>query len=220
MAGAERRLIRNTGILSLVLLAQMGLFYGAARYEHPPTIDPLEGFPRQIANWTATADHPIEPAAQEVLRADDILSRSYGRPASGLPVSLFVAFFRSQRAGQTPHSPKNCLPGAGFEPLESGSVDLPIPGRRPIRINRYLVARGEDRSLVFYWYQSGGRVVDGEFAAKFWLVADSIRYRRSDTALVRVVVPVAGTAADAEREARGFIQASFPLLLRALSPTP
>jgi EpsI family protein len=99
-------------------------------------------------------------------------------------------------------------------------VDLPIPGRRPIRISRYLVARGEDRSLVFYWYQSRGRVVGGEFAAKFWLVADAIRYRRSDTALVRVVVPVAGAAEAAEREATGFIQASFSPLLRALSPVP
>lgn len=218
MPGADHALIRNTGILSLVLLAQIGLFYGAARYENPPRIDPLERFPRRIAEWTATGDIPMEQAVQDVLRADDTLIRNYARPASPLPVNLFIAYFRTQRGGQTPHSPKNCLPGAGFVPLESGSVDVPVPGRDPIGINRYLVARGEDRSLVLYWYQSRGRVIGDEFAAKFWLVADSIRYRRSDTALVRVVVPVTGAATAAEREATGFIRESFPMLLRALSP--
>lgn len=221
MPGADgsRTLVRNTGVLSLVLFAQMGLFYGAANYENPPNIAPLETLPRQLGAWSVIADLPLEQAVQDLLKADDTLSRNYARAGSAEPLNLFVAFFRTQRTGQTPHSPKNCLPGAGFEPLESGSIDVPVPGREPIRISRYLVARGEDRSLVLYWYQSRGRVIGDEFAAKFWLVADSIRYRRSDTALVRVVVPVTSGTPEAERAAVGFIQDAFPALLKALSPS-
>ncbi len=219
VAEKDRILIRNTAIVSLVLLAQAGLFYGAARYENPPNIPPLDGFPREIAGWSTIAEIPMEPAVQEVLKADDTLNRHYARPDAPVPVNLFIAFFRSQRAGQAPHSPKNCLPGAGFEPLESGGFDIPLPARSPIRVNRYLVVRGEDRSLVLYWYQSNGRVIGNEFAAKFWLVADSIRYHRSDTALVRVVIPVTGATENAERTGMGFIQDCFPALLQALSPS-
>ena len=87
----------------------------------------------------------------------------------------------------------------------------------PIRVNRYVVARGEEKSVVLYWYQSHNRVIAGEFAAKFWLVADSIRYHRSDTALVRVVVPVrAGDIDSAVNNGIAFVQAIFPDLQKQL----
>jgi EpsI family protein len=120
-----------------------------------------------------------------------VLTRLYTRPASGAAASLFVAYFKTQRTGQAPHSPKNCLPGAGWVPSASETIAIDIPGMaEPIRVNRYIVARGDEKSVVIYWYQTPRRVVADEFAAKFYLVADSIRYHRSDTALVRVVTPV------------------------------
>jgi EpsI family protein len=221
MANAEKFAapVRRLSILSVALVAQMGLFYGAARHENPPEIAPLAGIAQQVDGWQAVRDYPMEQVIEDLLRADDTISRLYTDPGTGETASLFVAFFRTQRTGQTPHSPKNCLPGSGFEPVESGVMDVPVPGHGPVRINRFLVARGEDRSLVLYWYQSRGRTIADEFAAKFWLVADSIRYRRSDTALVRVVVPIAGEDhAAADRAGRRFVQTFYPLLIRALEP--
>ena len=134
---------RHLAILSAVIVVQTALFYGAARYENAPEIVPLERFPAEMSAWRTARDIPMEPAVQDVLRADDTLNRVYLDPASGETASLFIAFFRTQRTGQTPHSPKNCLPGAGFEPVESGQINVPIPGRGEIGINRYLVVRGE-----------------------------------------------------------------------------
>jgi EpsI family protein len=160
----------------------------------------------------------IEQDTLDVLKADDTLNRIYLSPARDANVYLFIAFFKTQRYGQAPHSPKNCLPGNGFEPIESGPIWVAVPGRsEPIRINRYLVARGDEKSVTLYWYQSHDRIIAGEFAAKFWLIADSIRYHRSDTALVKVVVPVReGNADAATRTAIDFVKAAFPPLSRQL----
>jgi EpsI family protein len=85
------------------------------------------------------------------------------------------------------------LPAAGYIPTQSSIVDIPIPGQsQPLQANRYIVARGDNQSVVLYWYQSHNRTIASEYWAKFYTVADSIRYNRSDTALVRVVVPVVG----------------------------
>jgi EpsI family protein len=131
---------------------------------------------------------------------------------------MFIAFFKSQRYGQAPHSPKNCLPGSGWEPLESEPLPITVAGRgEPIVVNRYLVARGDEKSVVLYWYQSHNRIISGEFAAKFWLIADSIKYHRSDSSLVKVVVPVReGNTEAATRTAVEFVQASFPAVAKQL----
>ena len=108
--------------------------------------------------------------------------------------------------------------GNGYEPIESGPISVEVPGRStPIQINRYLTARGDEKSVTLYWYQSHDRVIAGEFAAKFWLIADSIRYHRSDSSLVKIVVPVRNNNADAATKAAvEFVQAVFPTISRQL----
>src|SRR5262245_41405705 len=115
--------------LTVVLLVQMGLFYGASQYERPPISVPLDGFPAQLAGWQMVTNSPIDAEVQRVLRADDTLNRVYGSVERNAGVSLFVAYFQSQRRNQTPHSPKNCLPGAGWEPSATGTIDVDIPGQ-------------------------------------------------------------------------------------------
>ena len=126
-----------------------------------------------------------------------------------------IAFFRTQRYGQSPHSPKNCLPGSGWQPVEDTKVPVDVPGRNaPIIVNKYVIAKGNEQSVVMYWYQSHNRVIAGEFAAKFWLIADAIRYSRSDTALVRVIVPVSSNREAAETAAVSFVRAVYPDVVR------
>jgi EpsI family protein len=206
-------------IVTAILVLQGIVFYAVAlRAENVPPTSPLAGFPAGIAGWQMYKDVPIEPDTLEVLKADDTLNRIYLSPARDASAFLFIAFFKTQRYGQAPHSPKNCLPGNGFEPIESGPITVAVPGRaEPVRINRYLTARGDEKSVTLYWYQSHDRVIAGEFTAKFWLIADSIRYHRSDTALVKVVVPVSNGNADAATQtAIDFVRAIFPSLARQL----
>ena len=200
-------------ILTAALAFQGALFYLAAGTEQTPLARPLRLFPTQLAQWHLYQDSPVEKETLDVLRADDTLNRIYLGPG-GTYASLFIAYFKTQRTGQTPHSPQNCLPGSGWVPSRIGSIQVDIPGRaKPIQINQYVVAKGDDKSVVLYWYQSRERVIASEFAAKIWLVADAVRYHRSDTALVRIVVPV-GQASEAAATATAvdFVRTSFPLL--------
>ena len=206
-------------IVTAALILQGIVFYAVAlRAENTPTVSPLDGFPTNVAGWQMYKDVKIEQETLDVLKADDTLNRVYINPAHDASTFLFIAFFKTQRYGQSPHSPKNCLPGNGYEPIESGVMTVAIPGRsEPVQVNRYLTARGDEKSVTLYWYQSHDRIIAGEFAARFWLIADSIRFHRSDTSLVKIVVPVRDGDADAAtRTALDFMKAVFPPLARQL----
>lgn len=204
-------------ILLIILLFQAIAYYAvASRREAALDFAPLSVFPTVSNGWTMLKEYPLEAEVQEVLRADDTLNRVYRNAESTASASLFIAFFRTQRYGQSPHSPKNCLPGAGWQAVEDAKLSVTVPGRdTPMVISKYTIARGEEQSLVLYWYQSHNRVIAGEFSAKFWLVVDAIRYQRSDTALVRVVVPVRdGNREVAEKTGVEFARAVYPDVIR------
>jgi EpsI family protein len=219
-------------ILTVVLVAQAVLFYTVSHGDSKPLRQPLKDFPQVLPGWQAVTDGVVEAEERAVLRADDILLRFFVR--AGIPdlnqmvpsdkssllpgaTTLFVAYFSTQQQGQSPHSPKNCLPGAGWQPSATGDLTLDVPGAAPITINKYVITMGESESVVLYWYQSHGRVVAHEFAAKFYLVADSMRYHRSDTALVRIVNPVGHDGVDAAlKNAMDLAKAAYPAILNYL----
>lgn len=205
-------------ILALVLLLQAVAYYAvASRSEIIPTVRPLSDFPSECSGWSKIREYTIEPEVQAVLKADDTLSRIYTNRERTAEASLFIAFFKTQRYGQAPHSPKNCMPGSGWQPTEDSKLPISVPGRaEPIVVNKYVIERGENRSMVLYWYQSHARVIASEFSAKFWLVADAIRYRRSDTAMVRVIVNIQGSPDDAAKTAVDFVRASYPEIVRQI----
>jgi EpsI family protein len=205
-------------VLTAALVLQGGVFYALAmRKEKTPSMRPLSEFPVILPGYRMVQDIATPPEVLNILKADDTLTREYVGE-SGRSLLLYIAFFNSQRYGQAPHSPKNCLPGEGWEPVDSGIVQIPVEGwPTPIAINRFVVQHGEDKEVTLYWYQSHSRIIAHEFAAKFWLVADSIRYNRSDSSLVRLIVPVRENEVDdATRAGVNFIRAAFPALLRQL----
>jgi EpsI family protein len=204
---------RPAMILSFFLILQGSLFYGFSRGETPPSYRSLDRFPKEIGGWRMIQQGVMEQDVKDVLRADDYITREYAASSEKV-ANLFVAFFKSQRAGQTPHSPKNCLPGSGWVWTIADTVPLTVPGRAaPLEINRYLVSKGESRSMVLYWYQSRDRVVASEYKAAAFVAWDAIRYNRTDTSLVRVVVPVRNGRDDvATQTGVEFIQAFFGTL--------
>jgi EpsI family protein len=196
--------------LTLVLVVQTVLFYSASHGEATPLAAPLSAFPATVGGWRLQQEGVVDKETLDILKADDTLTRTYASTEGG--ANLFIAYFKTQRQGQSPHSPKNCLPGSGWQPSETGRIDVPVDGGS-ININQYVVSKGEAQSVVLYWYQSQGRVIADEFAAKFFLISDSIRHHRSDTALVRVVVPIpAGRTKQAEKIGTDFVQTFYPVV--------
>lgn len=199
-------------IFTLVAVAQGAAgYYLNARQEYVPAMKPLASLAQSLDGWMMVKEWAIEPEVQAVLKADDTLSRHYVRDGVPQGAGLYVAFFKTQRAGVTPHSPKNCLPGNGWVAEKSTVIPITVPGRtEPIEANYYLIQRGDNKSVVMYWYQSHGRTVADEFKAKFYVMADAMRLNRTDTALVRVTVPVgSGGVSAAEQAAFQFVRGSF-----------
>ena len=191
-------------LVTAILLGQAAAFHKFARHEKEPLTLPFRLLPAELGEWRAQGDEPLDDYAAKVLHPDDYLRRYYADARGLAAAQCFIAYFRTQRTGHVPHSPKNCLPGHGWAPDKSGPVALRVPGRE-VTVNRYVVAKENVRAVVLYWYQTPRRALADEYLAKIYLVWDAIRDGRSDTALVRVMVPFGedGEAA-AERSALNF----------------
>jgi EpsI family protein len=197
----------------VLLLATSTFIHSHSHAEELPPHDALSTFPAQIGGWTGT-DVAIPDDARQVLGPGDFLERVYANPLARGEVDLFLAYFPSQRSGDTIHSPKNCLPGAGWTPVQSGIIRIPRAEGKPIAANRYILTKGLDREVVLYWYQFHGRAVASEYWAKYYLIQDALRINRTDGALVRVIAPVGyrePVGAGVSR-AEGFAQEVLPLL--------
>lgn len=206
-------------IVTVCLLAAAIAVARADRSEEIPLRMPFSFFPMQLGEWQGTQRPPFADSVLKVLGLDDYMTRYYQRPDHTF-ADLYVGYWKSQRQGDTMHSPQNCLPGAGWEPVSESMFSFPDPrdpNAKPLSVNRFLIQKGLDRQLVFYWYQSHGRIVGSEYWSKFYLVMDAARYNRTDAAIVRVVVPLSSSAPDAESKAEKGAVAFVNELLPALS---
>ena len=194
MTGSVKRFVP----VALLLMATAIFLEARSRSEVFPARHPLPSFPRELGSWEGT-DIAIDEDELQVLGPGDFLLRVYeDQQTSGPPVDLFIAYFASQRTGDTIHSPKNCLPGAGWSPLQSSRIMLSMPNHAPFPVNRYVISKGDSRQLVLYWYWAHDRGVASEYWAKYYLVADAIRMNRSDGSLVRLKTAMdPGETADA-----------------------
>jgi EpsI family protein len=204
-------------IVTVFLIAQAALLYSSIRPEAIPPGRPLADFPRNVGPWRLQKEGVIDAEIQEILKADDLLSRYYVDPQGQRGAELYIAAFRSQRNGKAPHSPKNCLPGNGWTSEAEGEITVDTGTGVTIPVNRYVVQHGENRSVVLYWYQSRDRSVADEYKAKFWVIADAIHYNRTDTAIIRVTVPVLNRdPSQAEQTAVDFVQAFYSTIRQFL----
>ena len=147
-----------------------------------PSLDTLS-----VAGADAVGDERLDTDTERVLQADQYLLRSF--ESGGLPVDVFVAFYGSQRSGHTIHSPLNCLPGTGWTWAQRDRESIPTSGGATMTVNRNIATRNGDSLLVYYWYQSRGRVTASDYRNKLLLVRDAALLHRSDGALVRVTTP-------------------------------
>jgi EpsI family protein len=209
--------LARAAVVCLLLAATSVFLANARKNETPIQRSSFAEFPMVIGPWRAVVDPPMDPDILRMLGVDDYLSRAYYQP-NGAAVGLYMGFYGSQRQGDTIHSPMNCLPGAGWEPVSEGELEIAnVDGAgRNIKVNRYVIQKGLDRNVVLYWYHGRGRVVGNEYLSKAFLIRDAIIDNRTDGSLVRVIAAVndrdADGVASAEARAENFIRAIFPTL--------
>jgi EpsI family protein len=148
---------------------------------------PLDSIGTSIAGFTGSGENlPLGPGALEALKCDAYLSRSYRK--SGIDADLFIAYYAQQRSGESMHSPKHCLPGAGWEIWDYGSTDVGADGHN-FTINKYSIEHDGDRRLVLYWYQSKTRIIASEYLGKVLLARDALLRHSTAGSIVRIIVP-------------------------------
>lgn len=163
------------------------LIFGERQQHAAPLAQPLRAIPLALAGHPGH-ERQMTEAERQAVGVSDYVFRIFGADSLAA-FSVYIGYYESQATGKTIHSPRNCLPGAGWQPVESGTASLAV-GDREVTVNRYLLANGPSQALVYYWYQGRGRVAHNEYLVKWDLLRDAITSGRSEEALVRIVVPV------------------------------
>src|SRR6202158_4402074 len=178
-------------IVALIMLATALGLQPHSRNESLPPRESLSSLRPQIDGWTGT-DSVLDQDTLDILGPGEFLVRDYENASHPTlpPISLYIAYFPTQKAGDTIHSPNHCLPGAGWVPTSRGGVPITRPDGSSFPANRYVVSKAGNRELVLYWFQAHGPEVASEYWAKYYLVSDSIRMNRSDGGLVRLMTPM------------------------------
>jgi exosortase D (VPLPA-CTERM-specific) len=195
------------------------LVYAAVTLMQPDrseSLQPRQAFatyPMQVAGWHGRPAS-LEPIYLQALQLSDYLLADFTRDPAEPPVNIYVAWYDSQRAGQSAHSPRTCMPGGGWTITDFQQVTLAVtgPSGAPLRVNRALIESGDRRQVVYYWFQQRGRVITNEYLVKWYLFWDALRRNRTDGALVRLITVVqpGEDLAQADRRLAEFAAAATP----------
>jgi EpsI family protein len=201
-----------------VLAVGCSLLLVSSRQQAVPLVQPLATLPSSIAGY-AGKDIEISEAEQAIAGMSTYIMRVFDDPA-GRGFSVYVGYYESQTQGKSIHSPKNCLPGAGWEPISAGTTTIALASG-PVEVNRYVLEKESHRALVYYWYQGRGQIAANEYRVKWNLLRDKAARGRSEEALVRIVVPVSGMAAAAADSLASSVAATLmPQIESRLPPYP
>ncbi len=196
--------------VALLVVAFFALHFRSAG-EGVPLRKSFDSFPEAIGEWRGRDDTLLDAATVGMLRMSDYVLRRYV-DQRGHMAWLYVAYWQSQRRGADIHSPKNCLPGGGWEPVETRRLTIPVAGAAPIVVNHFLIQKDRRMQVVIYWFQAQGTVVAGELDAKIEMVRSAVLKNRTDGALVRISAPVQGTVQETTDGLVRYIQSLHPIL--------
>jgi EpsI family protein len=211
-----------------VVLAFLALQFYVYRYfatdeVHPPR-KTFASFPMQLGDWRCPRQEVMTDDVLANLGVTDYLICDYGRRDHPARVGVYVGYHQSQvrkegggAGGGQIHPPSHCLPGSGWDIIASQKVPVSLPGlpQDGALVNRLVIAKGDARQLVYYWYQERGRVIADDWAKIVWLFWDRARLQRTDGALVRFTVPI---ERDGEDGADRVFQELAPLVTAQLPP--
>lgn len=186
-----RFLRKHAPYVALAILLIQGLsYYALASVEPTSSGLPWSQFPSQIDRWSTLEDLPLDSTILENLKPDDYLNRTYRDQDSGLVLSLFVGYFRSQRNGNLPHSPTSCLPGAGWREISQSAFPLTSASGASFPVNLYTIERQQQRIAVLFWYQLGADTYTEMWKAQLFSLPNLMLHRNTHQIFVRVVTPL------------------------------
>jgi EpsI family protein len=200
-------------IVVFVLLAAGALNYYFSQPDISLPRKSLAEFPTSLGDWKAVSDQKMDKQSLAILKVDDYFMRSY-RNSKGEVIGLYIGYFKAQNETKGIHSPRQCLPGAGWTPLNTAVYQMAVPGHKPeaAPVNKYVMGKGLERQLYLFWYHGRGRIYASEYWNKIYLIWDGLARKRTDGALVRVNHPITGNTEEALKTQSEFIQLFLPLL--------
>jgi EpsI family protein len=199
-----------------LMFAALGLLVARGNQDRVLPSTPLDQFP-VVLNGLIATEAPIAQESLDILGKGYFLSRLYNPPGAKSQadtIGLFIAYFPTQRTGQSIHSPQNCLPGSGWSFVSSGTTEIPGRDGGSHRVGDYLISDGMHQAEVLYWYKTEKLWIANDWDAKYYMLLDSMRYGRTDAALVRITTMIRpGEDRDQARQrAIAFADAVSPLL--------
>lgn len=198
-----------------VIIVLFGAAFGTvlltSRAEEIPPVKPLSGFPDRIGPWQGRKG-ALEHDILQVLGVEDYVLSDFTLPADRY-INLYIGFYESQRKGDLIHSPRNCMPGAGWNIVETGREMLTDPETgETYKVASLVLKRGNQSQMVLYWFHSRGRIIASEYMQKIWLVVDAVFRNRTDGSFVRLITPVTSTQQEAVQLLQEFAGLLKPML--------
>ena len=190
-------------VVAVVLLgATLAFSQGIEFRENIPISKPLNQFPLTVDEWTGTWQS-MEQKYIDALDFSDYVIIDY-QDRIGRDVNLYVAYYESQRKGESIHSPATCLTGSGWIFNKAGQITIPVPSceGRFMQVNRAFMQKTGHKQLVYYWFAQRGRIVTNAYQLKIFTFWDALTKQRTDGALVRVITPVYESEQPEDAEAR------------------
>lgn len=201
-------------VVVLLLGVTLAVSQGVNFREKVPAKQSFSHFPLQLGAWRGQRE-TMEQRFIDTLDLSDYAIVDY-RNQRGQTINFYVAYYESQRKGESIHSPATCLPGSGWDFKRDGTVKIAVPGYDGgfTRVNRALMQKAGFKQLTYYWFPQRGRILTNAYQLKFFAFWDALTKQRTDGALVRLITPIATgeTAADADARLQDFMRLLLPVL--------
>ncbi len=180
---------------AILILALNGYVYWYLGSEEViPAREHFATFPNEFGAWQCARRETLDGKTLKNLQVTDYISCNYFKPRTTTAAHLYIGYHERQTrdrdsgAATAIHPPEHCLPGSGWDVIDAKVVPIDVgPGGEA---KRFVIAKGNQRALVYFWYHSRGRVIARSYEKILWMFLDRARYGRTDGSLVRFTVPI------------------------------
>jgi len=202
----------RTVIISVILVSTFFITQFFSTSQPIPISIPLKSFPIVIGGWKGNIDYFDNWVYEKTGVDDSLLANFYDK--SGNYIQLYIGYYESQKEGDIIHSPRNCMPGEGWNIQKITTEELLVPSRgsKPIKVLLLYIQKGLETQLALYWYHSRGRVISSEYFQKYYLIVDSIIRKRTDGAFIRLISPIRDNEYQTINLMKFFAIELFPIL--------
>jgi len=202
----------RTLIITVLMALTFVIHLYADTAENTPLVKPFSAFPTRIGDWSGRESR-FDPKVYDILGVDDSFLADY-TSSEGRQINVYIGYYQSQREGDLIHSPKNCMPGAGWKIIRTTTERVALGnGDQNMDVIKMVLQKGPHKQAMYYWFHSRGRIIASEYAQKIYMVIDSITRQRTDEAFVRLIAPIAPGAEDqAFNDLSAFTRLLMPLL--------